>query len=91
MPASLSFYLSADSETCPEYFGAVMSGPPHALHHQVQLGDDGTPNWAHRQVDVLSEAQFWALEHTHVPYKSPYPIDRVAFLGLLKTFILPPL
>ena len=91
MPASLNFYRPADSETRPEYFGAIISGPPHVLHYQVQPGEDGTPNWAFWQVQTLSEAQFWALEHTRAPYELPYLIDQAAFLGLLKTFILPPL
>lgn len=91
MPATLNFYRSPDSETRPEYFGAVVSGPPHALHYQVQLSNDGTPNWALWQVGALSQGRFWALEQTHAPYEPPYPIDQAAFLGLLKTFILPPL
>lgn len=91
MSATLSFYRSADSETRPEYFGAVVSGPPHVLHYRVQLSDGGTPDWGLWQVEALSEGQFWALEQTHAPYEPPYPIERAAFLGLLKTFILPPL
>jgi len=91
LPAALNFYRSADFETRPEYFGAVVSGPSRARHYQVQPGHDGTPNWSLWQVEVLNEAEFWAHEQAHVPYEPPYPIDQAAFLELLKAYILPPL
>lgn len=91
MPATLLFYRSADSETHPEYFGAIISGPPYARHYQVQLDGEGVPNRQRWLVRALSREEFGTLEQTHVPYEPPYPIDQAAFLGLLKTFILPPL
>ncbi len=91
MPATLLFYRSADSETQPEYFGAVTSGPPHALHYQVQRDDEGVLDWQCWWVQALAKGQFDTLERTHVPYEPPDPVDQAAFLGLLKACILPPL
>ena len=91
VPATLIFYRSADSETYPEYFGAVTSGPPHAQHYQVKRQEDGTPDWQHWTVQALTRDQFDVLETTCSPYEPPYPITQPAFLALLKTFVLPPL
>lgn len=91
MPATLLFYRAADSDTRPEYFGAVPDGSLPAVHYQVQLGDDGLPDFTRWTVERLGEARFWSLEHTRPPYAPPCPIDQAEFLGLLKTFILPPL
>ncbi len=91
MPATLLFYRSTDSETHPEYFGAVTSGSPYARHYQVVVQDDGTADWQRWAVQTLTCEQFDALETTHSPYEPPYPIEQPEFLALLKTFILPPL
>lgn len=90
-PATLLFYLSADPETYPEYFGAVTSGPPHAQHYQVKRQEDGTPDLQRWSVRALTREEFNSLETTCSPYEPPYPIEQLEFLALLKTFILPPL
>ena len=91
MPATLLLYRAADSETHPEYFGAVSSGPPHAHHYQVCLGADNLPDFTCWQLERSDEARFRGLEHTLPPYAPPYPTEQREFLGLLKTSILPPL
>ena len=91
MPATLLSYRSADSETHPEYFGAVTSGPPYAQHYQVERREDGAPDWQRWSVCALTREQFDALETTEPPYEPPYPLEQPAFLQLLKTFVLPPL
>ena len=89
MPATLLFYRSVDSETHPEYFGAVTFGLPYAQHYQVKRRESGAPDWQRWSVQALTRDQFDALETTEPPYEPPYPID--AFLQLLKAFVLPPL
>ena len=45
MPATLLFCRAADADTRPEYFGAVPDGCLPAVHYQVQLGEDGLPDF----------------------------------------------